>query len=279
MISKCPECGRSYPTHHGAVCKQCVAKKTTSSQPIQNTYKPLVNKEVKVKKTEEVKPVVKEIPVIKDTIVKPSVENYEYGADSFTPPVTENKKSKKPEDYRIEGLMETCPECGTINSKDDMFCPNAKCGKMLLNTQNGGNNKEYPLSNIKGIFPEQVTKLKKLNITTTLQLIDKASTPDKRKNLALKSGIPEIMIYRLVNQADLLRIDGVDPNEAYLLETIGLSTIKVLERRNEQDIHNAIKAKKSLLYSKQIILLPEDKLIKKWVQHLKSIEKLVIPNT
>lgn len=273
MISKCPECGRSYPTHHGPVCKQCVAKKNA---PL--TLKSLASRET-VKKAEEQKPVIIEKPVVIENIVEKPEPVIQEEIELDIPSTPLDNKAKKMEDYKIEGLMDKCPDCGTINAKDDMFCPNTKCGKMLLSTQQTGNNKDYPVNEIKGIFPEQISKLKKLDIKTTLQLIDKASTPQKRKSLAIKSGIPEIMIYRLVNQADLLRIDGVEPNEAYLLETIGLSTIKLLERRNDQDINNAIKNKKSLLYSKQIIILPEDKKIKKWVEQLKLIEKLVIPNT
>jgi uncharacterized OB-fold protein len=262
MISKCPECGRSYPTHHGEICKLCASKKN----------KPVEIKSIEVK-AEPVKEIIKP-KVVEQEITK---QDNDLNNSFIAPPPPETKNSKNMEDYKIEGLMDKCPECQTVNVKDDMFCPN--CGKMLLNTQKTGNNKEYQISQIKGVFPDQITKLKKVDIKTTLQLIDKGSTPTKRKTLATKSGIPEIMIYRLVNQADLLRIDGVEPNEAYLLENIGFSTMKVLERRTEIDIMNAIKAKKALLYSKQIIILPEDKLIKKWVEQLKSIEKLVIPNS
>ncbi|MFN8578137.1 MAG: DUF4332 domain-containing protein [Candidatus Sericytochromatia bacterium] len=264
MISKCPECGRSYPTHHGEICKLCASK----NKPVEVKT---VTPEVKsiTKEVETPKPIVKEVQEVKK-IEEPSIQE-------TLVPSGDSSKSKSMEDYKIEGLMDVCPACGLPNAKSDMFCTN--CGKMLLNTQKTGNNKEYKISDIKGAFPDQITKLKKLDITNTLQLIDKGLTPTKRKTLATKSGIPEIMIYRLVNQADLLRIDGVEPNEAYLLENIGLNTMKVLERRTYEDISNAIKTKKSLLYSKQIIILPEDKLIKKWVEQIKNIEKLVIPNS
>lgn len=261
MISKCPECGRSYPTHHGEICKLCASKKNKPAE-----VKPSIT-EIKVtpKEVEAPKPVVQEVK-------KVEVINQE-----TLIPSGDASKSKNMEDYKIEGLMDICPDCELPNAKNDMFCTN--CGKMLLNTQKGGNNKEYKISDIKGVFPDQITKLKKLDVTNTLQLLDKGLTPTKRKTLATKSGIPEIMIYRLVNQADLLRIDGVEPNEAYLLENIGFNTMKVLERRTYEDISNAIKTKKSLLYSKQIIILPEEKLIKKWVEQIKTIEKLVIPNS
>lgn len=263
MISKCPECGRSYPSHHGPICKMCVAKKDKVAQPVQ------------VKAEPKPEPIKIEEPVKAPEIIHEAPPaNTDLDMAAMNRSSTPAKKTSAEE--RIEGLLDRCPDCDWINIKNDVFC--GHCGKMLLTSQKDGNNKIYSIADIKGVFPDQVTKLKKEDITNTLQLIDKGANPAKRKTLASKTGIPEIMIYRLVNQADLLRIDGVEPNEAYLLELIGMNTIRGLERKTHLDILNTIKAKKSLLYSKQVIILPEDKRVKKWVEQLKTIEKIVVAN-
>lgn len=263
MISKCPECGRSYPTHHGSMCKLCATKKTRENEISKLQEVPVI----------ETKPeTVEQAPVIEEKVIETNLTN-EIDMTSLTTGGTLKESKKNSDEEKIEGLEEVCPDCLTINANNDIFCSN--CGKMLLSSQQMGKNKDYQISEIKGIFPDQINKLKKANINTTLQLLDKGYSLSKRKLLAVKIGIPEILIYRMVNQADLLRIDGVEPNEAYMLELIGLNTIRGLEKKTYQDVVKTINLKKSILYSKQVIILPEDKKVKKWIDQLSTIEKLV----
>ncbi len=263
MISKCPECGRSYPTHHGAMCKLCATKKVRENeiaklQEVPETEKPVVTEKPK-----------KEIPVMVESDLSNEIDMTSLRSGSN---INESKKNGDDEE-EIEGLLKVCPDCNYINANNDIFCN--KCRKLLLTSQEKAQSKDYPIESIKGIFPDQVAKLKKAEIDTTLKLLNKAYNLSKRKLLAVKTGIPEIMIYRLVNQADLLRLENLEPNEAYMLELIGLNTIKGLEKKTFLDISKTINAKKSILYSKQVILLPEDKKIKNWVEQLKTIEKFV----
>jgi hypothetical protein len=274
MISKCPQCGASYPTHHGKICKQCTAKNAKEAAGA-NFPKPAPV----VAKQEQSKPVT-QIPdgqpsnvsnqnssaTNKTTESKPAGISYQDKKNILSSSM-ESKKEEKP----IE-IMPTCPKCGTQNVSDELFCPD--CGHMLLVTV-AGKQVEYPLSDIKAAFPDHISKLKKLGIDTTLKLLSQGFTPKKRQHLAMRTGISETLIGRMVQQSDLLRIDKVEPNEAYLLENIGLTTIKALEKKTAQEIMDLIKAQKNHLHSKNVIILPETVTVKKWLENLKQIPKIL----
>lgn len=262
MISKCSECGRSYPTHHGSMCKLCATKKIRENEISKLQEIPQIDLPEKIEKIEE------EIPVLVDSSISNEIDMTSLKSGSN---ISESKKNSEEEE--IEGLLKVCPDCNYVNTNNDIFCN--KCRKLLLTSQLAVKSKDYPIENIKGIFPEQITKLKKVGLDTSLQLINQAYNLSKRKLLAIKTGIPEILIYRLVNQADLLRVDGIEPVDAYILELIGLNTMRGLEKKTHHDILKAINTKKSILYSKKIIILPEEKKVKKWVDQFKSIEKLI----
>ncbi|GIW21973.1 MAG: hypothetical protein KatS3mg068_0980 [Candidatus Sericytochromatia bacterium] len=232
MLSKCPECGKSYPSHHGKICKVCASKKNTTAQ-VEN--KPITNQEVK--KVEE-----------------KSIEK------------VENKTKEKTFKTKI------CLHCQYENVPTDVFC--VSCKKMLVIS---GNQKiqDYPLSNIKNVIPDHVNKLKKIGIDSTLKLLDKGCTPIKRKTLLIKTGISESLLMRLINISDLLRIDTLEPENAFLLENIGINSIKLLEKKTTPELLSLINKNKDLLKAKNIFVLPSENQINKWIEEAKSIEKLV----
>jgi hypothetical protein len=233
MLSTCPECGKSYPSHHGKICKVCASKKP-ALQTSQTTTKSVITQEVK--KIEE------------NTVVK------------------QEKNEEKSSKTKI------CPHCQYENDPTDVFC--VSCKKMLVIS---GNQKiqDYPLTNIKNTIPDHLNKLKKIGIDSTLKLLDKGSSPIKRKTLIIKTGISETLLMRLINISDLLRIDTLEPENAFLLESIGINSIKLLEKKSSQELSLLINKNKDLLKVKNILVLPSNSQIEKWIQEAKIIEKLV----
>lgn len=69
---------------------------------------------------------------------------------------------------------------------------------------------DYKLTEVRGITKEQLEILKKENIDTTLKLLDKGYSQQKKKNTYNKNRFNEVLLYRLVNQCDLLRLDGLE---------------------------------------------------------------------
>jgi predicted flap endonuclease-1-like 5' DNA nuclease len=73
-------------------------------------------------------------------------------------------------------------------------------------------------------------------VKNTDQLLDVAGTAKGRSELAAKTGIAEIHVLRWVNHADLMRISGIGPQFAELLEAAGVDTVKELRHRNPANL-------------------------------------------
>ncbi len=298
MISKCPECERSYPSHHGAICKACATKKEKAKNPnstlvsnVTPTEKNLATETVVASKPtltpEEIREKQKAEQIKQAQNLNKVIVTEEVWVDDEPDKIVDEKPVFREIDMTLlssspsgvpaevekkEGVIDVCSSCGTINQNQDYFCPN--CGVMLFGSTIVKIT-EYALSDIKAGFADHLAKLKKLGIVNNMQLLAKGYSPGKRKVLALKTGVSEMLLNRLINQADLLRIEGVEPNEAYLLENIGINTMKIFERKSALDVMTAITKNKAVLHSKKIMVFPEEKKVKKWVEEVKTIEKIV----
>jgi len=90
--------------------------------------------------------------------------------------------------------------------------------------------------NIEGIGPAYGAKLVEVGLKNIDQLLDVGGTAKGRSALAAKTGIAEAHILRWVNHADLMRINGVGPQFAELLEAAGVDTVKELRQRNPTNL-------------------------------------------
>lgn len=288
MISKCPECGRSYPAHHGSICKMCASKKAkaeestkekeleqAAAQPVKVAPKEIKNTnqgsmEIMLKSEMGLKPE-------EETIFFKQEKKQEVVKSDFVDVAVlagnRQEDAMKKISEKAKSVLDICPNCQAPNAGLALFC--VECGKMLTLSIAEDKIIDYKLNEVRGITKDQLEILKKEGVETTLKLLDKAYSPTKRKTLVLKTNINEILLYRLVNQCDLMRIDGVTPLNAYLLDLIGISTIKLLEKKTAKDVLDLIAQKKSILYAKQVIILPEEKLVKRWIEDAKKIQKVV----
>src|SRR6478752_1931711 len=74
------------------------------------------------------------------------------------------------------------------------------------------------------VTPGQVEKLKKANINTTEELLNKAGKAKDRKALAKASGLSAADLLALAKRCDLLRIKGVGSEMVLLLEAAGVKS-------------------------------------------------------
>ncbi|ASQ90514.1 ferredoxin [Prosthecochloris sp. GSB1] len=78
--------------------------------------------------------------------------------------------------------------------------------------------------------------LTKDGITTPQELLERGKTPGGRRTLSEVTGIEAGVILRMVNCADLCRIDGMDFSTARLLEAAGVDTVPELAQRNPSNL-------------------------------------------
>lgn len=94
----------------------------------------------------------------------------------------------------------------------------------------------YKITDIEGIGPAFGAKLEAAGIKNTDQLLEAAGAAKGRKDLAARSEISETLILKWVNHADLMRISGIGPQFAELLEAAGVDTVKELRHRNAANL-------------------------------------------
>ena len=87
------------------------------------------------------------------------------------------------------------------------------------------------IERIEGIGSAYGQKLRSIGIAWVRELLDQGGDPKGRQRIAAETGIKAELILAWVNAADLLRVDGVTPDWAELLEVSGVDTVKELKNR------------------------------------------------
>ena len=95
---------------------------------------------------------------------------------------------------------------------------------------------DYKIIDIEGVGDVYAEKLVAAGINKVSELLEKCAAPKGRKELAETTGIPEKLILRWTNHADLFRVNGVGPQFAELLEKAGVDTVKEFRHRVPENL-------------------------------------------
>lgn len=131
----------------------------------------------------------------------------------------------------------------------------------------------YAIIDIEGIGEVYAKKLKDAGIKTTKALLDATATKKQRADLAEKTGISGALILTWANHADMMRVRGIGPQYAELLEASGVDTVKELAHRVPANLAAKMKEvnEKKNLTNGQI----SEKSIAKWVAEAKTLEPVM----
>ena len=92
------------------------------------------------------------------------------------------------------------------------------------------------VEDIEGVGAASAAKLETAGVKTIEGLLSAGGTPKGRAELAEKTGISDKLILKWVNHADLIRIKGIGPETAELLEASGVDSVKELAQRNATNL-------------------------------------------
>ena len=92
------------------------------------------------------------------------------------------------------------------------------------------------IEDVEGIGPVFAGKLSAAGVATTDDLLDRGGTSGGRDKLSQATGISTHQLLEWVNHADLMRLDGVGPEFADLLEAAGVDSCAELARRNAANL-------------------------------------------
>ena len=91
---------------------------------------------------------------------------------------------------------------------------------------------KYRIDEIEGIGPSYRAKLESADIRDTENLLEACRHRKGRKGVSAQTGISEKLLLEWSNMADLMRVSGIGPQNAELLEASGVDTIAELRHRN-----------------------------------------------
>ena len=126
---------------------------------------------------------------------------------------------------------------------------------------------------VEGVGPHYAAKLNAIGVATTERLLKVAAHAQGRKDLAEQAAIPEKLILEWVNLADLMRIKGLGPEYADLLEEAGVDTVRELRTRRPEALHLA--AREINLRKRLVRRLPSLREVEGWVAEAKRLKPLL----
>ena len=129
------------------------------------------------------------------------------------------------------------------------------------------------LTDIEGIGEVYARKLKDAGVPTPEALLQKGATPKGRQEIAEKSGIAIKLILQWVNHVDLLRIKGVTPDWAELLEAAGVDTVPELGQRVAENLlTKLIEVNQAKTLARQLPTLSQ---VEGWTEQAKGLPRIV----
>ena len=125
------------------------------------------------------------------------------------------------------------------------------------------------LSELDGLGPGFAIKMKKAGIRTPEKLLETAKSLKGRQMLEQKTEICQDQLLRVANLIDRMRIKGVGPEYAELLEAAGVVTVRELRYRNPARLAEAMA--KANEERKLVRVLPSEHTVERWIDYAKKL--------
>ena len=97
------------------------------------------------------------------------------------------------------------------------------------------------LEYLRGITPDECTRLRSLGIRHTNQLLHMTSLIADRERISSRTGITEPRLLELCHQCEMLEISGLT-RHLPVLRRLGIATVKALKEQDAGDLHSRLLA-------------------------------------
>ena len=129
------------------------------------------------------------------------------------------------------------------------------------------------IEEIEGIGPAYAEKLRAADVSSTDALLEKGATAEGRAALVEQTGIDAVRVLRWVNHADLMRVVGVGPEFAELLEAAGVDSVPELAQRN---VENLVTGLAETNEARSLVRrVPSADEVADWIEQAKALPRLV----
>ncbi len=128
------------------------------------------------------------------------------------------------------------------------------------------------IERIEGIGAAFGQRLRSIGIAWVIDLLDQCGTADGRAAVAEKTGFTTAQLLTWTNIADLLRIPGVTPDWAELLNAAGIDSVKELKQRVPENLQQKMEEVNVTAERKISPTVPNVVTVNGWVQHAKTMK-------
>ena len=129
------------------------------------------------------------------------------------------------------------------------------------------------IEEIEGIGPAFAEKLRAADVSSIDALLEKGATPEGRSALVEQTGIDAVRVLRWVNHADLIRVVGIGPEFAELLEASGVDSVPELAQRN---VENLVTALTETNDARSLVRrVPSAADVTDWIEQAKALPRVV----
>lgn len=130
-----------------------------------------------------------------------------------------------------------------------------------------------PVSKLRGVPASTRAALKRQGINTCARLLERAGTVAGRQALARSTGVDPELLLRLVQRADMARINGIGAVFCMMLEDLGVRDTGALARQDPVRLHFLLKELNGRERLARRSPTPEE--VADWVVQARALERLV----
>ncbi len=130
------------------------------------------------------------------------------------------------------------------------------------------------IEDVEGIGPAFAAKLTTAGVASTDDLLDRAATSAGRDKLSEATGISKRLLLEWVNHADLMRVKGVGPEYADLLEAAGVDSCAELAQRNAANLATTF-LELDAARPNTVRQVPSEATIAGWIKQAAGMPKIV----
>ncbi|HEY0566946.1 MAG TPA: DUF4332 domain-containing protein [Xanthobacteraceae bacterium] len=127
----------------------------------------------------------------------------------------------------------------------------------------------YSIREIAEIDESLAEALREAGIRTTEKLLEAATTPRLREELASKLGVDRATVLCWANKADQMRIKGIGDDYAQLLHAVGVKTVRDLKYRNPETL--AKRMADTNKKKKLVRVIPSNDAVVRWIEAAKKL--------
>lgn len=130
------------------------------------------------------------------------------------------------------------------------------------------------IEDVEGIGRGFADKLNAAGVRSTDDLLEQAGSASGRGRLAATTGIPEDQLLKWANHVDLMRLDGVGPEFAELLEAAGVDSPAELAQRNAANLAQTFQ-ELDAARPNTVRRVPSEATVTLWISEAKTMKRAV----